>query len=76
MANDSLLQVRDLRGGGETTRVSSYGLTSSDFDAYLLLRDPDGYLVGTDAKLRALMIKLLPDRLSDAVLTWALKLPR
>lgn len=34
------------------------------------------YLVGTDAKLRALMIKLLPDRLSDAVLTWALKLPR
>jgi hypothetical protein len=23
-------------------------LTSSDFDAYLLLRDPDGYLVGTD----------------------------
>ena len=23
-------------------------LTSSDFDAYVLLRDPDGYLVGTD----------------------------
>jgi hypothetical protein len=23
-------------------------LTSSDFDAYLLIRDPDGYLVGTD----------------------------
>lgn len=34
------------------------------------------YLVGTDAKLRALMMKLLPDRLSDTVLTWALKLPR
>ncbi len=34
------------------------------------------YLVGTDAKLRALMIKILPDRLSDSVLTWALKLPR
>lgn len=34
------------------------------------------YLVGTDAKFRALMIKLLPDRLSDRVLTWALKLPR
>lgn len=34
------------------------------------------YLVGTDAKLRALMIKLLPDRASDAVLTWVLKLPR
>jgi len=34
------------------------------------------YLVGTDAKMRALMIKILPDRISDKVLTWALKLPR
>jgi len=34
------------------------------------------YLVGPDAKLRALMIKLLPDRISDKVLSWALKLPR
>jgi NAD(P)-dependent dehydrogenase (short-subunit alcohol dehydrogenase family) len=34
------------------------------------------YLVGTDAKLRALMVKLLPDRISDSVLTWVLKLPR
>jgi NAD(P)-dependent dehydrogenase (short-subunit alcohol dehydrogenase family) len=34
------------------------------------------YLVGTDAKLRALMAKLLPDRVSDSVLTWVLKLPR
>jgi len=34
------------------------------------------YLVGADAKFRALMVKLLPDRVSDAVLTWVLKLPR
>lgn len=34
------------------------------------------YLVGNDAKLRALMIKLLPDRFSDKMLSWALKLPR
>jgi short-subunit dehydrogenase len=33
------------------------------------------YLVGTDAKLRALMVKLLPDRISDRMLTWILKLP-
>jgi short-subunit dehydrogenase len=33
------------------------------------------YLVGTDAKLRALMVKLLPDRISDRILTWVLKLP-
>lgn len=33
------------------------------------------YLVGTDAKFRALMVKLLPDRISDKLLTWILKLP-
>lgn len=33
------------------------------------------YLVGTDAKFRALMVKILPDRLSDKLMTWALKLP-
>ena len=34
------------------------------------------YLVGADAKFRALMVKILPDRISDTVLTWVLKLPR
>lgn len=34
------------------------------------------YLVGTDAKLRAVMAKLLPDRTSDRLLSWLLKLPR
>jgi NAD(P)-dependent dehydrogenase (short-subunit alcohol dehydrogenase family) len=33
------------------------------------------YLVGTDAKLRALMVRLLPDRISDKLLAWVLKLP-
>ncbi len=34
------------------------------------------YLVGTDAKIRAWMVKWLPDRLNDRLLTWMLKLPR
>jgi NAD(P)-dependent dehydrogenase (short-subunit alcohol dehydrogenase family) len=34
------------------------------------------YLVGSDAKLRAWMVKWLPDRLHDWVLAWALKYPR
>ena len=33
------------------------------------------YLVGNDAKLRALMAKLLPDRISDKLLTSILRLP-
>ncbi|MBK9306157.1 MAG: SDR family oxidoreductase [Nitrospira sp.] len=34
------------------------------------------YLVGKDAKLRALMAYLLPDRVSDKLLSWILQLPR
>ncbi len=34
------------------------------------------YLVGTDAKLRAWMVKWLPDRVQDRLLGWALKYPR
>jgi len=33
------------------------------------------YLVGNDAKLRAFMVKILPDRLSDKILTRILNLP-
>ena len=34
------------------------------------------YLVGTDAKLRAWMVKWLPDRIQDRLLGWALNYPR
>jgi NAD(P)-dependent dehydrogenase (short-subunit alcohol dehydrogenase family) len=34
------------------------------------------YLVGTDAKLRAWMVKWLPDRVQDRLLGWALNYPR
>jgi len=34
------------------------------------------YLVGADAKFRALMVKLLPDRALDKILSWVLKLPQ
>ena len=34
------------------------------------------YLVGKDAKLRAWMVKWLPDRIQDTLLTWALSYPR
>ena len=34
------------------------------------------YLVGADAKVRAWMVKWLPDRIQDRLLTWILKYPR
>lgn len=48
-------------------KVVEQALTSS--------RPKTRYLVGTDAKFRALMVKLLPDRLSDKLLTRVLNLP-
>ncbi len=43
----------------------------------LMSRSPKTrYLVGTDAKLRAFLGKVLPDAWQDKVLTWALKLPK
>ena len=43
--------------------------------ALLAVRPKTRYLVGRDAKIRALMVKLLPDRLADRLLTSILQLP-
>jgi NAD(P)-dependent dehydrogenase (short-subunit alcohol dehydrogenase family) len=49
-------------------RVVHHALTAS--------RPRTRYLVGSDAKLRAWMVKWLPDRVQDRLLAWALKYPR
>ena len=43
--------------------------------ALLAPRPKTRYLVGTDAKIRALMAKVLPDRLADRLLTRIIRLP-
>jgi hypothetical protein len=43
--------------------------------ALLAPRPKTRYLVGTDAKIRALMAKVLPDRLADWLLTRIIRLP-
>ncbi len=40
------------------------------------VRPKTRYLVGTDARFRAVLAAWLPDRLQDRLLTWVLKLPR
>ena len=58
-------------------RAVSSDTVAKIVEAALTARTPKTrYLVGSDAKLRALMTKLLPDRTSDRLLTWILKLPR
>lgn len=68
--------VRKVVGEAAKRAISVDAVAEAVEHSLTASRPKTRYLVGTDAKLRALMIKLLPDRLSDAVLTWALKLPR
>ena len=68
--------VRKVVGEASARAIAADAVAQAVEHALTASRPKTRYLVGTDAKLRALMIKLLPDRLSDAVLTWALKLPR
>ena len=68
--------VRKVVGEAAKRAISADAVAQAVEHALTASRPKTRYLVGADAKLRALMIKLLPDRLSDAVLTWALKLPQ
>lgn len=68
--------VRKVVGEAANRAIAADAVARAVEHALTASRPKTRYLVGPDAKLRALMIKLLPDRLSDAVLTWALKLPR
>jgi NAD(P)-dependent dehydrogenase (short-subunit alcohol dehydrogenase family) len=68
--------VRKVVGEASARAIAADTVAQAVEHALTASRPKTRYLVGIDAKLRALMIKLLPDRLSDAVLTWALKLPR
>lgn len=55
--------------------ISSDVVAQAVEEALIASRPRTRYLVGKDAKLRALMIKILPDRLSDKLLTKVLNLP-
>lgn len=55
--------------------ISPDAVSDAVVHALTASRPKTRYLVGSDAKLRALMIKLLPDRWSDRLMTWILKLP-
>ncbi|NGZ98723.1 MAG: short-chain dehydrogenase/reductase [Nitrospira sp. WS110] len=68
--------VRKVVGGASKRAISAEAVAKVVEDALTASTPRTRYLVGTDAKLRALMRKLLSDRLSDRLLSWILKLPR
>lgn len=68
--------VRKVVGEASKRAISAEAVAKVVGDALTASTPRTRYLVGTDAKLRALMKKLLSDRLSDRLLSWILKLPR
>lgn len=68
--------VRKVVGEASKRAISAEAVAKVVEDALTASTPRTRYLVGTDAKLRALMKKLLSDRLSDRLLSWILKLPR
>ena len=69
-------RVREAVAEAEHRAISPDAVVKAVRDALTASRPKTRYLVGNDANIRALMQKLLPDRLHDRLLTWFLKLPR
>lgn len=73
---ETIARVRDAVAEAERRAISPDAVAKAVRHALTASRPKTRYLVGTDAKIRAVMQKLLPDRLQDCLLTWMLKLPR
>lgn len=67
--------VRKIVGEASKRAVSADAVARVVESALTVATPRTRYLVGTDAKLRALVATLLPDRASDRLLRWILKLP-
>ncbi|HEX5544615.1 MAG TPA: SDR family NAD(P)-dependent oxidoreductase, partial [Nitrospira sp.] len=68
--------VRKVVGEASKRAISPDAVAKVVEDALTAPTPKTRYLVGADAKLRALMVRLLPDRISDRILSWILKLPQ
>jgi NAD(P)-dependent dehydrogenase (short-subunit alcohol dehydrogenase family) len=73
---DVITGVRKVVAEAANRAIASEAVAKAVEHALTAARPKTRYLVGADAKFRALMVKLLPDRVSYTVLTWVLKLPR
>ncbi|TKS59973.1 MAG: retinol dehydrogenase [Nitrospira sp.] len=72
---DVIAGVRKVVGEAAERAISPDVVAKVVEQALTAFRPKTRYLVGTDAKIRALMVKFLPDRVSDRLLRWVLKLP-
>lgn len=71
-----VMRIREAVAQSAERAISPDAVVRAVHHALTAPRPRTRYLVGADANLRAWMVKWLPDRLQDRLLTWMLKLPR
>ncbi len=71
----SVLAVKRAVEEAARRAIAPEAVAEAVLHALTAARPKTRYLVGRDAKVRALMVKVLPDRLADRLLTWILGLP-
>jgi NAD(P)-dependent dehydrogenase (short-subunit alcohol dehydrogenase family) len=73
---EMMMRIKEAVGKAAERAIPPDAVVRAVVHALTAARPRTRYLVGTDAKIRAWMVKWLPDRLNDRLLTWILKLPR
>ena len=73
---EAVIRIREAITEAAKRAIAPDAVVRAVHHALTASRPRTRYLVGSDAKLRALMVKWLPDRVQDRLLGWALKYPR
>jgi NAD(P)-dependent dehydrogenase (short-subunit alcohol dehydrogenase family) len=74
--NEAVIRIREAVAEAAKRAIAPEAVVRAVHHALTASRPHTRYLVGSDAKLRAWMVKWLPDRVQDRLLSWALKYPR
>ena len=73
---EAVIRIRAAIADASQRAIAPDAVARAVYHALTASRPHTRYLVGSDAKLRAWMVKWLPDRIQDKLLLWALKYPR
>jgi NAD(P)-dependent dehydrogenase (short-subunit alcohol dehydrogenase family) len=73
---EAVIRIREAVARSAQRAISPDSVVRAVRHALTAVRPHTRYLVGADAKMRAWMVKWLPDRVQDRLLMWALKYPR
>jgi NAD(P)-dependent dehydrogenase (short-subunit alcohol dehydrogenase family) len=73
---EAVIRIREAIVKSAQRAISPDAVVRAVRHALTASRPKTRYLVGADATVRAWMVKWLPDRLQDRLLTWILKYPR